>query len=165
MALIECPECGGKVSDKAGACIHCGYPLQESIQYQYCFHCGKKVMKEDLFCGYCGKSLSVKREEQETVSNNTKLEDSGTDILRFKGELDVVDPPRQAVLPREPEYKARCPRCGSTSLSGGKQGFGFGKAAAGAFLVGGIGVLAGGIGANKTLIICMNCGHKYNLKG
>ena len=29
MALIKCPECGGQVSDKAPACIHCGYPLQE----------------------------------------------------------------------------------------------------------------------------------------
>lgn len=25
--LINCPECGGKISDKAPACIHCGYPL------------------------------------------------------------------------------------------------------------------------------------------
>lgn len=30
MALIKCPECGREVSNKAPACIHCGYPLQES---------------------------------------------------------------------------------------------------------------------------------------
>jgi len=29
MALIKCPECGGNVSDKAPACIHCGFPLSE----------------------------------------------------------------------------------------------------------------------------------------
>ena len=29
MALIKCPECGYDVSDKAEACIRCGYPLQE----------------------------------------------------------------------------------------------------------------------------------------
>lgn len=29
MALIQCPECGKEVSDKAKACIHCGYPLVE----------------------------------------------------------------------------------------------------------------------------------------
>lgn len=29
MALINCPECGKEVSDKASACIHCGYPLQD----------------------------------------------------------------------------------------------------------------------------------------
>lgn len=27
MALIKCPECGKEISDKALACIHCGYPL------------------------------------------------------------------------------------------------------------------------------------------
>jgi hypothetical protein len=28
MALQPCPECGGRVSDKATACPHCGYVLQ-----------------------------------------------------------------------------------------------------------------------------------------
>ena len=28
MALIKCPECGKEISDKAKACIHCGYPLE-----------------------------------------------------------------------------------------------------------------------------------------
>lgn len=27
MALIKCPECGKEISDKAPACIHCGYPM------------------------------------------------------------------------------------------------------------------------------------------
>lgn len=30
MALINCPECGKEVSDKAQSCIHCGYPLKKS---------------------------------------------------------------------------------------------------------------------------------------
>lgn len=29
MALIKCPECGKEVSNKAKACIHCGYPLED----------------------------------------------------------------------------------------------------------------------------------------
>lgn len=29
MALFNCPECNKSVSDKAKACIHCGYPLEE----------------------------------------------------------------------------------------------------------------------------------------
>lgn len=28
MALINCPECGGKVSSMAQQCIHCGFPLE-----------------------------------------------------------------------------------------------------------------------------------------
>ena len=29
MALINCPECDKKISDKSVICIHCGYPLAE----------------------------------------------------------------------------------------------------------------------------------------
>ena len=29
MALINCPECGKEVSDRAPACIHCGFPFSE----------------------------------------------------------------------------------------------------------------------------------------
>lgn len=34
MALIQCPECGKDVSDKAPACIHCGNPLGGPIPIQ-----------------------------------------------------------------------------------------------------------------------------------
>ena len=30
MALIQCPECEGKVSDQAPVCPHCGFPLSSS---------------------------------------------------------------------------------------------------------------------------------------
>lgn len=29
MAIIQCPECGGKVSTSAKACPHCGYPMEK----------------------------------------------------------------------------------------------------------------------------------------
>lgn len=32
MALIKCPECGKEISDKAPACIHCGYPMEEIVK-------------------------------------------------------------------------------------------------------------------------------------
>lgn len=32
MALIQCPECGQKVSEKAEKCIHCGCPLDSAAQ-------------------------------------------------------------------------------------------------------------------------------------
>lgn len=30
MALIACPDCGTSVSDRAAACVKCGYPLSAS---------------------------------------------------------------------------------------------------------------------------------------
>lgn len=65
---------------------------------------------------------------------------------------------------------ARCPKCGSTSLSGHKKGFGVGKAltgaSLGAYLLGPIGLLgatAGNKGAKKLYVTCLNCGHKWKL--
>lgn len=56
---------------------------------------------------------------------------------------------------------ACCPKCGSTSLSGNKKGFGVGKAAVGMVAVGPAGALAGGIGSRKVEVTCLNCGHKF----
>lgn len=32
MALINCPECGGQVSDRAPVCPHCGFPLSGATE-------------------------------------------------------------------------------------------------------------------------------------
>lgn len=56
---------------------------------------------------------------------------------------------------------ACCPKCGSTSLSANKKGFGLGKAALGAFVAGPVGLVGGTLGANKVEVTCLNCGHKF----
>lgn len=58
---------------------------------------------------------------------------------------------------------ACCPKCGSTSLSANKKGFGVGKAAVGVFTVGVLGAAAGGIGSGKVVITCLNCGHRWKV--
>ena len=32
MAIINCPECGKEISDRAETCIYCGYPLKEPMK-------------------------------------------------------------------------------------------------------------------------------------
>lgn len=32
MGLLICPECGNKVSDRAYACLSCGYPVSEILE-------------------------------------------------------------------------------------------------------------------------------------
>lgn len=56
---------------------------------------------------------------------------------------------------------ACCPKCGSTSLTANKKGFGIGKAVVGAALTGGIGLAAGNIGAKKVRVTCLNCGYQF----
>lgn len=118
--------------------------------------------------------LSMKEERNEivSVSSNTDV----VDIMDYKNDLDlptdmvrlqqaqIIQQQRQLEEQRRQfEAQAKCPKCGSTSLSGGKQGFGYGKAVAGAVLLGGVGLLAGGIGANKTVVTCLNCGYKFKM--
>lgn len=35
MALIQCPDCGKKVSSEAEKCVRCGFPLQNISHEQY----------------------------------------------------------------------------------------------------------------------------------
>lgn len=55
----------------------------------------------------------------------------------------------------------KCPKCGSTQITAGKKGFGLGKAAGGALLLGPVGLLGGMIGSKKVKITCLKCGHEW----
>ena len=57
--------------------------------------------------------------------------------------------------------EVKCPRCSSTQISANKKGYSVGKAAAGVVLTGGIGLVAGGIGAKKVQITCLKCGKQW----
>jgi len=58
MALINCPECNKEVSDKASACIHCGYPLEERAEKNDEYY--RKILEEleqsDTKCPICGST-------------------------------------------------------------------------------------------------------------
>lgn len=54
MALVNCPECGEKISSSAGACIHCGY------RFNVCPECGEVLPNTELTCNKCGYRLVPK---------------------------------------------------------------------------------------------------------
>lgn len=71
MSLIKCPECGKEISDKASACIHCGYPLgsntsdiynrkEKGEPFSICCKCRKKVSTRSEKCPHCGCVLVKK---------------------------------------------------------------------------------------------------------
>ena len=70
---------------------------------------------------------------------------------------------RERIKENKQNGVACCPKCGSTSLSANKKGFGIGKAVVGAALTGGIGLVAGNIGAKKVWVTCLNCGHRWKM--
>lgn len=92
MALVNCPECGKKISSKADKCIYCGYPLQESINtddgnairhgenQQICPSCGCSF--DGNKCPNCGCYL---------VSDNDENEKSGINQLVKLGNVKKVE--------------------------------------------------------------------------
>lgn len=59
------------------------------------------------------------------------------------------------------EEKIKCPKCGSEQITANKHGYSVGKAAAGAVLTGGVGLLAGFHGSSKIDLTCMACGNVF----
>jgi len=60
MALFECPECGGKVSDKATQCPHCGCPIEKPHkQSKTCPECGQEVDASVMVCPNCAFPFEV----------------------------------------------------------------------------------------------------------
>lgn len=53
MALIKCPECGKKISDKSTACVHCGCPIEHNYENQATYNdesvIESSIKKEPLF--------------------------------------------------------------------------------------------------------------------
>lgn len=68
MPMIDCPECGEKVSDQSTSCIHCGMPFQSKQNTQTIEATSKKWKKLQLIgglliatsipCGFIGASSS-----------------------------------------------------------------------------------------------------------
>lgn len=53
MAMMECPNCGEQVSDKAKKCVHCGTVLIPE-EKRYCQECGAELDSETDVCPKCG---------------------------------------------------------------------------------------------------------------
>ena len=62
MALIECSECGGKVSTRAAACPHCGCPVEPQVT---CPDCGEDFTASLTACPACGGPVEPPEDPQE----------------------------------------------------------------------------------------------------
>ncbi|MDE7230176.1 MAG: zinc ribbon domain-containing protein [Oscillospiraceae bacterium] len=65
MALINCPECGNQMSDKAAACPHCGASAVPAVQTKTCTECGGILRPEDKVCPMCGCPAESAQSEPE----------------------------------------------------------------------------------------------------
>ena len=82
MALTTCPECSGKVSDKAYSCPHCGFPMQDTPPPVKVIR--KRRMRRANGTGTVVK-LSGKRRKPFQVRVNTKIDSFGMPIYDILG--------------------------------------------------------------------------------
>ncbi len=68
MAMIQCPECGKEISDKARKCIHCGKVfVEEEIKTKKCSECGTENSLDATECIHCGCPFEeIAMQEKET---------------------------------------------------------------------------------------------------
>lgn len=161
MALIKCPECGKDVSDKARACIHCGFPLDEYItsakmETNICIIDGVKYDMSDL------KSYVLSKQRRQEVSIYNKSQElikmiPGFSILAAAnlmleiektGEVPLTFNAEQyAIKFKEDDGLIHCPRCDSTNVVTGQRGYS---------------MMWGFIGSNRTMNRCAKCGYKWD---
>lgn len=68
MALINCPECGKEISDKAASCPNCG----ATVKKKFCQHCGEQIDNDCVVCPKCGKQVGELRgNDRNIIINNS----------------------------------------------------------------------------------------------
>ena len=53
MALIQCPNCGASISEKAQRCVKCGFVIVPE-ENKYCSECGAELQEKATICEKCG---------------------------------------------------------------------------------------------------------------
>jgi ribosomal protein L7/L12 len=169
MALIKCPECGKEVSDKAPACIHCGYPFQAqptNITTDNglkkvvipCFseNSQKKIPAIKVFREVTGmglveaKALVEQKKPYVIVKDGINQDSANLIVQKFK-EIGVdarIYDSSASVNFSSPSQDIGicCPKCGSTEYHAGARGFS---------------IVTGFVGSGKTVLTCLKCGHRW----
>lgn len=153
-------------------------PATVKLDVMFCTKCGKENRADSAFCGYCGNPFTSFVADKPETGELTKTD---MDLAYYKANLQMqqqalqmqqqeleearkqTEQQRQQLRLQRKQYDEmmKCPRCGSTSLSGNKKGYGVGKGVVGAAIFGPLGLVAGNIGSGKVMVTCMKCGYKF----
>lgn len=133
MALINCPECGKQISDKAPACPNCGYPMElcskepekepsQKTTSNRCPNCGKDVPFYQAKCPECGTKVNTELPVSGTMKTwkvgkekiEVQCQCCGKIFLYNKKWFYPANDPRGQI----PSTLLRCPGCGTESPAG-----------------------------------------------
>ena len=144
MALIDCPECGQKISDKSDKCTHCGYPIV-------------KVSKTFLFNGvesdkafFLDKSIDLADRQRKLRAISDVGNSAAWDFVMEwdeSGEIpDVVNHETLAEARERERNTIKCPKCGSTAIQTVNRGYS---------------LMTGFLGSGSPRNVCQKCGYKW----
>ncbi len=144
-------------------------PLSGAGMAKICPNCGEMLLAQAKTCPTCGckQLLSVDKSDTEKIRQIRSHLSHPEAALTPNWKAYTPPPPskKQLAKQRIAENKANavacCPKCGSTSLSANKKGFGVGKAIFGASIIGKYGLTAGNLHSQKVIVTCLNCGHQW----
>lgn len=146
-------------------CLNCGEKLL--CQAEKCPSCNANTKECPIIDSNDNQKINEIRENAPHVVYKKSFWQRAAEEGREYNTAKSAQPKPLSKKERIKENKANsiacCPKCGSTSLSANKKGFGVGKAVIGAALTGGIGLVAGNIGAKKVIVTCLNCGHQWKV--
>ncbi|HCR2111359.1 TPA: ribosomal protein L7/L12 [Clostridioides difficile] len=181
-----CSSCGAEITGVGKFCSSCGAPVEIEVVID-----NKNIeTKQDLIVNVNNTEINMTeiyrkyRKEKVNAIKNV-MEISGLNIKEAKKIVDssfeelkinfiddtMSNSEKEKIINNQnrknniekaqQESVACCPKCGSTSLTAQKKGFGIGKAVAGATIAGGIGLVAGNLGAKKVRVTCLKCGKQF----
>lgn len=173
MALINCPECGAKISDQSDKCIHCGFPLK--LQKNICVYKGNEYDLTELV-EYINSLdqpelnfTSDQRSEAWDIVEKTNMpvglnmNELINYVRRYKSvpypefvptgdpfRYDLVKPDDytgENIIKKLKDFnKPHCPRCGSTSIGTTTRGYSF---------------WTGFLGSGTPMNVCQKCGYRW----
>ena len=161
-----CPNCNRVIPDDSVFCQECGIKISEyGLAYgmMRCPSCGAVTPKNSNFCTNCRAPLSPQATQAQRKAAIQAVQ------LKMQVENIRIQQEQLRLQQEQNASMLRCPRCGSTSITGQKKGYGIVKGGLDALalgaMTGGIGAVvglgAGNIGRKKVICTCMNCGYKF----
>ena len=180
MALIKCPECGREISDKAVSCPGCGYPMQDMVQ-------DNRSDLDKLVDEICDRNPRERVRAIKELREATGLDLKSAKDIMDKKYTGMTQKEANAKLKKELKEKrrqniqelgeacqtiqnafggskvAKCPKCGSTSISYDTKKLSFGRALVGDALAGPTGAILGGLSSKKGYAVCLKCGKRWKI--
>ncbi len=174
-AKAACKKRKQEAAQKKEACQKQEREKAESGEYtKICLNCGDRLLAAAEKCPTCGNKKNfvllpkedveaIHRAQAEVPHPKEEMEAKWktSTSIQLSAEKAQKTIRKQQIKENRAKGIVCCPKCGSTSVTAQKKGFSFVKGAIGATISLDVGLIAGGAGANKVILTCMNCGHQW----